>query len=273
MIRCGLSGPLACRSGLAALALTLLVPASVRAQEEEQPGAPKKAIELRIEGLQKELAKVAADEKETVEVQRLLAEIEQKKAEVQVLKARLAALKDRAKQTSPLQRVVVGPGAPGVRLQVPMHLVAPGQPLAIPMTGAPQAGMMFELVHGEKGTLIFRPVTPQPGVRVEERGRFAPQPMLVPGSGTAAPHALRPGSNVEQRLDAIARELEQLRREIRGGAAPERRPVPATPPKPRPPDDDQEEEARSRLRQQQDELERALNRLREAVEKEKKPRD
>jgi hypothetical protein len=69
-------------------------------------------------------------------------------------------------------------------------------------------GTLYELVPGEKGTFILRPVQPAaPGGSRPEPNRFAP--VVPPGKPGAS------GADLEKRLDTILLELEQLRKEMR----------------------------------------------------------
>ncbi len=280
MIRVGLLGQIVARGSVAVLALNLLVPASVRAQEEP-PDAKRKVLELRLEGLQKELIDAAANEKKaSVEVQQLLAEIDKKKAELKMLEARLKAAQDGPKRADTPRPGTAVPG--GDRLQ---WEAVPGKDARVIIRArdkgelhlsTPTTGTVYELVQGEKGTLILRPVT-APAVRAVERGIILSGER--PGGVPPSPHVIgRPdgdprAADLEKRLDALSRELEELRRAIRAGQAPEYRPVPKRDPKSPPRPEEPEEAARGRLNQEQAELERALGELRNAVEKEKKALD
>ena len=138
---------------------------------------------------------------------------------------------------------------------------------------APRTGTTYELVQGEKGTLILRPVTP-PTPRVVKQA-----PGLPPGASVpASPYTLRRdgdprGADLEKRLDALGRELEELRRSIKEGPAPGRKAAPTPEPNPVPRAPKQEEGPRSRVDQEKAELERAVSELRKVVEAEKAARD
>jgi hypothetical protein len=290
MIRIGLLPQFAWRGGLAVLALTLFVPASGRAQEEP-PDAKRKVLELRLEGLKQELIDAAANEKKaSVEVQQLLAEINTKKAELKMLEARLKAAQDGAKRAETPRP---GAGLPGgdrlmwetvgdrAKRVIILNRDQPEHALT-----APKTGTVYELIQGEKGTLILRPVT-APSMRAQDpviiqraQDRVIVKPALPPGAAVPpSPPVLghrdadpRAG-DLEKRLDALSRELEELRRAIRTGQAPEYKRVPKPDTKSPPRPEEPEEAARGRLNQERAELERALGELRKAVEREKKTGD
>jgi chromosome segregation ATPase len=229
------------RGALAMLGLAALLS---RATAEEPPAPEKKVIEYRAidnkpgEPASPEGAQAQAD------LKALEAQLAQKQAELKALEAQLHAARDRArksaeekarkaaeaelkalaeklKQQEPLQ-FRTSPDRPGV--------VVLGRDTAEAKPG-PTKGTLYELVPGEKGTLILRPVAPPQPAQVRTRPpeagwQIVPNPPVPPGGARA--------QELEKRLDAIMKELEQLRKEIR---APQSRPSPALPGQPAKPEE------------------------------------
>ncbi len=215
------------RGALTMLGLTALLPLLPAWVRAEEPGAEKKlieakqALEFQLEFLQKAAANPEA-EKVQAELKALQAQLAQKLAEVKALEEKLKSVQDRVKKTGP--GIVVAPGnlkweiVPGdeqKRKIIALRFQDEIKP------GAAPKGTLYELVPGEKGTLILRPVAAPPTSPLEARiravealNKIAPVPPVPP---VLPPNART--KELEKRLDEIMKELEQLRKEMKGGRA------------------------------------------------------
>ena len=230
-------------AGLGLPVLLCLLPAWLRAEEppaEKRLIEAKRVLELQLNTLQRATPNPEAD-KAAADARKLEAELALKQAELKALEQKLKAAQDRAKKveapplgTAPGVRVwsVAGGEKKGVvtwdKLQLEVKPVAP------------QKGVVYELVPGEKGTLILRPVAAAPAVpnpnpwRVEiapnvPKTVVQPPPIInvVPRRPSEADERAK---NLEKRLDDIMKELEQLRKEIKAPAPKPMNPyVPAKP--------------------------------------------
>jgi hypothetical protein len=282
----------------------LLLPAVAAAEEPPRVIEPGKPLEVEIELVQNKISNRASD------VQALEAELQKKLAEIRELEARIKQAQEKARSAEAPR---TAPGGDVIRLW--QQAGGEGKVLILrdaqvnPGAAAPQAkGTLYELVHGEKGTLILRPVSPQPQayvapMRIHLEGERVPatpvpgQPIRIhvegiegalnlPGQAPAVLARFRTADgdprakDLDQRLDAIMKELEQLRKEIRGTRA--LVPVPPLPvappgirfevkpePTPKPKPEEQGEEARKirELREQQRELQKIMEELQKAVER------
>jgi beta-lactamase regulating signal transducer with metallopeptidase domain len=258
----------------------------LRLQPANEKEGEQGVIKLRLETADEKGAANVADPKVRAELRALEAQLAEKRAEIKMLEAMLQRLRARETVTKPADaawHVVPVPGA-GERVRIIKLAdgdVAKAKVLwkadtVLGLTGAPQHGMLYELVHGEKGTLILRPVTPQAGqplpampgqpVRVVIEG-VDKRPGLVPAppgyAPVPAPPAEKRTKDLEKRLDEIMRELEQLRKELKSPRAEYRFELkPETKPLPKKPDD--AGKAVDELKRHQDELQRALEKLKKA---------
>jgi beta-lactamase regulating signal transducer with metallopeptidase domain len=209
------------RGGLTMLglaALLPLLPAWVRAEPpnpEQQLLEAKKALDRELQAA-RDAAVKAEEADRSADIKQLEAEIQKRAAEIKDLTRRLQELKAQLAGPMPMRPgagAVALPGFPGAPPQAwdALPKGATGKRVVIlqhddRMLGAALGqGVLYELVPGEKGTLILRPIQ---------------KPVMPPRAIEAAPPALpgRPGgsgADLEKRLEAILRELEDLRQEMR----------------------------------------------------------
>jgi beta-lactamase regulating signal transducer with metallopeptidase domain len=231
-----------------------LFPAWVRAQAPP-PDDEKKVIQFRLIQLADE--EEAADPdgaKKDAELKALEAQLAQKLAELKVLEQKLNAIKGKAKTSEAGWKIIEKAKTPegawkvvaadekgkmilwsddkdaagrkalvGEKRAVVVwaDAKAPGQP------AFPQPGALYEIVPGEKGSWILRPVTPgrmsardAVRYRVVETAPRRGVRVEVPGVGEASSRE----KELEKRLDALMRELEQLRRDMKKPTGPGRPP-------------------------------------------------
>jgi hypothetical protein len=262
----------------------LTVPAVVRAEEppavgvrisnEARPGEPGKRVEILVRDPNTGFP--ANPEAVKAEVAQLEAALRLKQAELHQLEARLEQARVRVQQKAPAKvegkilwatpdgekRVIILGDGP---LQA-----KPGA--AVNITTASK-GNLYELVEGEKGTLILRPVAqPNPDlVRIRVGADSVNPSVLVrPASTPGQPGwqverlggADKHTKDLEKRLDELARELEQLRKELKAPRAP----TPKLELKPKPQEEPDEVRKLHELRLKQAELNRTVELLQKAVE-------
>jgi beta-lactamase regulating signal transducer with metallopeptidase domain len=234
------------RGVLAMFGLTCLLPlfpAWVRAQPPgadpkpviNKPQDEERVIRLRLEAADEKRAANVADEKVLAELKALEAQLAEKHAEIKMLEAMLQRLRARENVKKPADAAWQVVPVPGVGERVRIWTLPDGDTAkakifwkadAINRTAAPQHGTVYELIPGEKGSWILRPVDPKSAFRGagQELRVEPPAVKIVPG---------RPGEvgsrekDLEKRLDAIMRELEQLRNEMKKPTGPK---VPPTKP-------------------------------------------
>jgi beta-lactamase regulating signal transducer with metallopeptidase domain len=287
------------RGALAVLGLASLLPLLPTWVRAEPPEPEKKVIELRLDALRVEEAARAALAAEggVDEVRRLEAELKKKLDEVRDLERRIRAALEKAGGDNVPRALILRDTAGGFELfpgsakeNWVRQFRGAGQELRLVPEGAPGGkgvvvfrldtqdgpklpaaakGTLYELVPGEKGTLILRPVVLPPGAegpvrfRIEDAGKLVPP---APGGPPAAPGAIRRTETdartkaLEKRLDAIMKELEQLRKEMKA------RPDSPYTPKPKPAPNSEEEAAARKLDAARRALETELKVLRKTAE-------
>jgi beta-lactamase regulating signal transducer with metallopeptidase domain len=297
------------RGALAVLGLASLLPLLPTWVRAEPPEPEKQVIELRLDALRvEEAARVAlAADAGQAEVQRLEAELKKKLDEVRDLQRRIRAAMEKGAGDNVPRALILKDDTGGFELfpgsanenwvrkfkgaGQEMRLVPEGatgekgvivfrldtQDGAKP--AAPAKGTLYELVPGEKGTLILRPVVQPPGAAGPVRFRVEDAVKVVnatPGAPPAAYTVIRRTETdartkeLEKRLDAIMLELEQLRKEMK--ARPNSQSTPRRNPEPKPETRPQEEAAARNLDAARRTLETELKVLRKAAE-DQKPRE
>jgi hypothetical protein len=272
---------IASRAMLLMGALLAFLPASLRAEEppaigdkriaEGKPTEEGKRIEILVD-VPGSVApvKLAAMK---AEIERLEAELRLKQAELHQLEARLLQARERAQQKGPAKaegKLLLTTPDGEKRVVILGDGVLQLKPADAPKAGTAPKGKLYELVEGEKGTLILRPVappSPEP-VRVrigDDRGnpKVLVRPALPPGQ-PGGWQIERPGDAdkrteaLAKRLDELARELEQLRKELKTP----RPPAPKLEIKPGTRPEEDQDEIRKRDDAKRAEVERALERAR-----------
>ena len=261
------------RGGLTMLglaALLPLLPAWVRAE----PPAPEKKVvefELHFENLQLVPGTNIDAVKAQTEAQQLEAELQKKRAEVKALEQRLKAVQDMAKKPDVVRSVPAKPVADSIWLDLgtggQKFVLGNGGFYAYQLKpGAAQKGTLYELVPGEKGTLILRPVAPPLKETVRDRVEQPGVVLWKVAPGQPAPVDSRT-KNLQKRLDELMKELEQLKKELKSTPNPYYGPVPKSDVKPAPKPEKLGEEAR-RLNERHQQLKKVLGELQKAIERE-----